>query len=95
MAKSYTIGRNLYGTFYQKHGDSKFVAWRSTAKTTTEQFARSNWPFLERLRTLTTIASTQFYNLPYDCDQVREIAVIVSSKDMCQNKRPTEHSGTN
>jgi len=38
--------------------------------------AKRDWPFLERVRTLTTTANTQGVNLPYDCDQVREISVV-------------------
>jgi len=38
-----------------------------------------DWPFLERRRTLTTVAATQAYELPYDCDQVRSVSVSVSS----------------
>ena len=38
--------------------------------------ALKDWPFLERNRTVSTTASTQFTTLPYDCDQVREISVI-------------------
>lgn len=38
-----------------------------------------DWPFLERQRTIPTTASAQFYNLPYDCDLVRAVAVTVST----------------
>jgi hypothetical protein len=48
-----------------------------------------DWPFLERLRTLTTVASSQAYNLPHDCGQVRSIAVIVSSKRYTPRESPS------
>jgi hypothetical protein len=40
--------------------------------------ASKDWPFLYRLRTLTTTASTQFKALPYDVDQVESVFVTVS-----------------
>src|ERR1700686_4403482 len=40
--------------------------------------AQKDWPFLEQFRTIYTLANTQFYPLPYDTDQVREINVQVS-----------------
>lgn len=75
--KSYTQGRNLYG----KNTKSTLAA----NLTYGDEIANDNyraicsekdWPFLERLRTLSTTASVQAVNLPYDCDQVREISVI-------------------
>ena len=44
--------------------------------------ALKDWPFLERSRTLLTVASTQFGNLPYDCDQVREISVVPNGSNI-------------
>lgn len=41
--------------------------------------AKADWPFLHRLRTATTVASTTFVNLPYDVDQVESVFVTVGS----------------
>jgi len=41
--------------------------------------ALADWPFLHRLRTATTVASTTFVNLPYDIDQVESVFVTVGS----------------
>ena len=41
--------------------------------------AMADWPFLHRLRTLNTEASTTFINLPHDVDQVESVFVTVSS----------------
>ena len=41
--------------------------------------ASLDWPFLHRLRTATTVASTTFVNLPYDVDLVESVFVTVSS----------------
>lgn len=38
-----------------------------------------DWPFLHKLRTLTTTASTQFKPLPFDIEQVESVFVTVSS----------------
>jgi len=81
MAKSYTIGRALYGTLTKNAATANLALGDQIANDDYRVIcAAKDWPFLERLRTLTTVAATQFYNLPYDCEQVREIAVIVSSK---------------
>lgn len=48
-----------------------------------------DWPFLEKTRNITTKASTQFYPLPYDCGQVREIAVILSTKTYTPKLAPS------
>jgi len=89
MAKTYSAGRAFYGSLTKNTV--------STNLTLGDQFANDDyraicaakdWPFLERLRTLTTVAAQQFYNLPYDCEQVREIAVIVSSKRYVPRQSP-------
>lgn len=41
--------------------------------------AKASWPFLHRLRTATTEASTTFVDLPYDVDQIESLFVTVSS----------------
>lgn len=41
--------------------------------------SKADWPFLHRLRTATTVASTTFVNLPYDVDQVESVFVTVGS----------------
>ena len=41
--------------------------------------AKADWPFLHRLRTATTVASTTFVNLPYDVDQVESLFVTVGT----------------
>lgn len=41
--------------------------------------SKADWPFLHRLRTATTVASTTFVGLPYDVDQVESVFVTVSS----------------
>lgn len=77
--KSYTTARNLYGTFTKNTNSTNLLFGDQIANDRYRHIcAKRDWPFLERLRTLLTTTS-QFVNLPYDCDQVREIAVIVSN----------------
>ncbi len=78
--KSYSVGRALYGTMTKNSATANLTLGDQIANDDYRDIcAAKDWPFLERLRTLLTTTS-QFVNLPYDCDQVREIAVIVSSK---------------
>lgn len=87
--KSYTTGRNLAGSLTKNTNSAHLTLIDQIANDDYRAICSvKDWPFLERLRTLTTIASTQFYNLPYDCDQVREIAVIVSSKRYVPKQAP-------
>lgn len=78
--KSYTTLRTAYGV------DTKNTSTANLTKGDEwmNDFHRrllslADWPFLHRLRTATTVASTTFVNLPYDVDQVESIFVTVSS----------------
>ena len=79
--KSYTVLRNLYGidtkntsTANLSYGDQIMNDWYRRL------LAKADWPFLHRLRTVSTIASTTYVNLPYDVDQIESVFVTVSSK---------------
>lgn len=75
--KSYTVGRNLYGKITRNTTTQNLALGDELANDRYRQIcAARDWPWLERLRTVTTTASTQFTTLPYDCDQVREVSVI-------------------
>lgn len=41
--------------------------------------AKADWPFLHRLRTALTVASTTYVNLPYDVDLVESVNVVVGT----------------
>lgn len=77
MAKTYTTGRNLYGV-WSKNTDATNLSYGDQIANDEIKHicAMKDWPFLERLRTISTTAVTQFTTLPYDCDQVREISVL-------------------
>src|SRR3990167_9150868 len=77
--KSYTNLRTAYGV------DTKNTATANLTKGDEwmndyhrRLLAKADWPFLHRLRTATTVASTTFVNLPYDIDQVESVFVTVS-----------------
>lgn len=79
--KSYTQGRALYGSLTKNTATANLTLGDEIANDDYRALcALKDWPWLERLRTLSTIAATAAYNLPYDTDIVRGIAVIVSSK---------------
>lgn len=78
--KSYTTLRNLYGKESKDESDENLIYgdeimndWHRTL------LSKADWPFLNRLRTAKTKASTSFVALPYDVDLVQSINVVVSS----------------
>lgn len=74
--KSYTEGRNEYGVDTKNSSSTNLSYGDLKANNIYREICSlKDWPFLERVRTLTTTASTQFTNLPYDCSIVRSIAV--------------------
>lgn len=80
MAKSYTVLRNLYGVETKNtsaanllYGDQMMNDFHR------KLLSKADWPFLQRLRTATTVASTTFVNLPYDVDQVESVFVTVAN----------------
>lgn len=75
--KSYTVGRNLYGSLTQNTTSGNLTLGDQLINDSIRSLcSMRDWPFLERLRTKLTTASTQFTELPYDCEQVREVSVI-------------------
>lgn len=88
--KSYTQGRNLAGTWTKNTATANLMYLDQVANDAYRHLcAMKDWPFLERLRTLTTAASTQFYNLPYDTDMVREISVTVGTTTYTPKPSPS------
>lgn len=89
--KSYTTGRNLAGSLTKNTASAHLTLMDQIANDDYRALcAMRDWPWLERLRTLTTAASTAAYTLPYDCDQVREVAVIISSKRYVPRISPSQ-----
>ena len=78
--KSYTEGRNLYGTLTKNTETANLTLGDQRANDYYRRILTArDWPFVHRLRTATTVASTQFVNLPYDIEQVESVYVTVST----------------
>ena len=78
--KSYTTLRTDYGVDTKNtssanltYGDGKMNDFHRRI------LSKADWPFLHRLRTASTIASTTFVNLPYDVDLVESVFVTVGT----------------
>lgn len=77
--KSYTTGRNLYGKWTKNSSTANLTLGDEVANDNYRRIcALKDWSFLHRLRTTSTVASTQFVNLPYDVDLVESVFVTVS-----------------
>ena len=78
--KSYTQGRNLAGIWTKNSVATNLTYLDQTANDAYRHMcAMKDWVFLEQLRTITTIANQQFYPVPWDCERVKEINVVVST----------------
>ncbi len=78
--KSYTEGRNLYGTLTKNTETANLTLGDQRANDYYRRIISArDWPFVHRLRTATTVASTQFVNLPYDIEQVESVFVTVAT----------------
>lgn len=89
--KSYTTGRNRYGRDTKNTATANLTHGDEVANDAYRHIcALKDWPFLERPRTLTTIASTQFYNLPYDTDQVKAVSVLVGTTTYVPKQSPSK-----
>ena len=86
--KSYTTGRNLAGTWTKKTDSTHLTYIDQIANDDYRHLcALKDWPFLERRRSISTTAATQFTNLPYDCDLVREISVTPTGSTLLYTPR--------
>lgn len=89
--KSYTEGRNLYGTLTKNTSSANLTLGDQLANDDYRAIcAVKDWPFMERERTLTTVADTQNLPLPYDCDQVRAVSVEISNKTYVARMSPSK-----
>lgn len=85
--KSYTTLRTDYG-IDTKNTNSANLTWGDRIMNDFHRrlLAKADWPFLHRLRTATTVASTTFVNLPYDVDMVESVFVTIGTTR--HNPRP-------
>lgn len=76
--KSYTTLRTAYGVDTKNTSTGNLTKgdeWMNDYHR--RLLAKADWPFLHRLRTATTVASTTFVALPYDVDIVESVFVTV------------------
>lgn len=85
--KTYTILRNLYGSLTKNTSTENLTLGDQLINDEHRHLCSlRDFEFLHRARTLTTTASTQFYALPYDVEQVDSISVVVD--DQTYTPRP-------
>lgn len=90
MAKSYTTARTLFGTWTKNTASANLSFGDQMANDAYRKLCgMRDWQFLHRTRTLSTTASTQFYNLPYDVDRVESVAVTVSGTRYTPKESPS------
>lgn len=78
--KSYTTLRNLYGVDTKNTASANLLYGDQVMNDFHRRIlSTADWPFLHRLRTAVTKASTTFVKLPYDIDLVESVFVTVSS----------------
>ncbi len=78
--KSFTQGRNLYGSWTKNTASANLLLGDQMANDDYRALCSlKDWPFLEKSRTIATQASIQFYNLPHDTSQVRAVSVLVGT----------------
>lgn len=81
--KSYSQGRALAGVWTKNSDSTNLLYLDQVANDDYRHLcALRDWPWLERSRTITSVASQQFYALPYDCDQVRAVAFTPVGSNM-------------
>lgn len=75
---TYTSGRNLFGKLTNNEESANLTLGDTLINESTRAIVRAQpWPFLFKSRTTTTTASTQFYNLFHDVEQVLAVTITV------------------
>lgn len=76
--KSYLTLRNLYGSWTNNTTTSNLTLADQMINDGTRKILsdRNDWPFLEATATFSTVASTQFYDLPYNVDKIKSVTVV-------------------
>lgn len=78
--KSFTILRNLFGVLTKNTATANLTFGDQLINDDIRHLCgMADFYFLHKTRTITTVASQQFYNLPYDVDLVESVYVTVGS----------------
>lgn len=76
--KSYSSRRSLYGSLTSDNSSGNLTLGDELMNDDYRHILTlRDWPFLHRLRTALTVASTTFVELPYDMEQVESVYVTV------------------
>ena len=77
---TYTGLRNLYGDLTEDESSTNLTLGDTLINLATQRLLSSfHWPFLVRSGTATTVASQQFYDLPYNFKKLTSLYITVSS----------------
>jgi hypothetical protein len=78
--KSYTTLRNLFASLTNNNSSENLTLGDQLINDSTRTIlAYANWHFLQDTYTASTTASTQYYNLPNDCDKVLDVTVTIGT----------------
>lgn len=81
--KSYTTLRNLYGTFTKNTSSANLTLGDQLIMDEYRAICDlKDFTWLHRLRTTSTVASTQFVNYPYDVDLIESVYVTITGSTM-------------
>lgn len=80
MFLSYTGQRNFFGDLTDNSSSDNLTLGDKLINIADAQVINSrDWDFLEKSRTLTTVADQQYYKLPGDCNMVKSVTVLVDN----------------
>lgn len=78
--KTYTGLRNLYGQLTNDNSSANLTLGDEIMNDCTRRVcAERDWDFMQKTATATTVASTQFYNLPFDYDELIDVSIIAGT----------------
>lgn len=78
--KSFTTLRNLYGSLSNNTDATNLTLAEQLMNDAIRRICNlRDWPFLEKTTTMTTTASTQFYNLPFDYERLINVTITIGS----------------
>lgn len=78
--KTYTTLRSLFGSITNNNSTANLTLGDTLINDQTRRILFAHdWFFMQKTATATTVASQQFYNLPYDYGQLTDVSVTISS----------------
>lgn len=88
--KTFTNLRNLYGTITNDSSSANLTFGDEIMNDTMRRVcAERDWDFLQKTATSTTVASTQFYNLPFDYETLIDVSITSGTTVYVPKECPT------